>query len=171
MFAERSIYHICFLFSKIAEAIDNIHVCLLVPLSTYTIVFSPIFIISDNERDHGLWQAHTNLKSTFRCSQLRTTHIYQLRNSARTFRCYVLLTMCWGQNPKAYQSLNMMFVIFWFLLVLLLEQKTQFCVGCAYRCEVPDEEIIQHGKNWMTKEMMFAFEEYAERSTNLTVCI
>lgn len=76
--------------------------------------------------------------------------------------------MCWGQNPKAYQSLNMMFVIFWFLLVLLLEQKTQFCVGCAYRCEVPDEEIIQHGKNWMTKEMMFAFEEYAERSTNLT---
>ncbi|VAH45159.1 unnamed protein product [Triticum turgidum subsp. durum] len=36
------------------------------------------------------------------------------------------------------------------------------------RCEVPDEEIIQNGKNWMTKEVMLAFEKYAERSTNLT---
>ncbi|KAM3385173.1 hypothetical protein ACQJBY_009240 [Aegilops geniculata] len=35
-------------------------------------------------------------------------------------------------------------------------------------CEVPDEEIIQNGKNWMTKEVMLAFEKYAERSTNLT---
>ena len=63
------------------------------------------------------------------------------------------------------------FPILCFLFVLLLEQKMQFCVGCAYRCEVPDEEIIQNGKNWMTKEVMLAFEKYAERNTNLKVWI
>ncbi|KAM3365611.1 hypothetical protein ACQJBY_015362 [Aegilops geniculata] len=35
------------------------------------------------------------------------------------------------------------------------------------RCEVPDDEIIQNGKKWMTKEVMLAFEKYAERNTNL----
>ncbi|XBI54490.1 hypothetical protein VPH35_036509 [Triticum aestivum] len=45
------------------------------------------------------------------------------------------------------------------------------CSGLAAKydnmCEVSDEEIIQNGKKWMTKEVMLAFEKYAERNTNL----
>ena len=135
--------------------------------STYTIEFSPIFIILDNERDHGPWEAHnfwatstyTNLKSRFRCSQLCTTHIYLV--NLLSFRWYVLLNMCWGQNPKAYQSLNMMSRYSGFYLFYYLNRKCNFVLAVHIGVKFLTKRLFKMGKTgwlrrwcWHSKNML-----------------